>query len=402
MEGKESTMKIRIFDDETRQRTKFLKDINAAGLPPETFDVDVLADQEFGDALDGMRSRQENFRKLGTWEQDGANPLDDVDVLIVDFDLFATRDAMDADQVAYQARCFTTCGIIVLMNRLAHNPFDLTAKDHPASFSDLEIGQKQLGSMVLWGTGHEDFAPWYWPILPRLVRDYEMRVQDVRDAFQKGLTVREMLDFPEETWKWLPRNVLQFLGEDIRLDILLRTSPSGLYPRDRDAFGKNLEDIDTACVSHLLAARISKWLEWLVLPELDILIDAPHLISRFPSLLKGDRSVIGTWNAVTVRHTDIVPGMDTEVLAPFRLKKSYWLSRPVWFWRDVLDCDEIDDVREPWNIEAPPWVFCEDTSSFHPEGESRLYKAETVSSFASRYVKVLNDVDYLPLQRFAL
>ena len=238
--------------------------------------------------------------------------------------------------------------------------------------------------------------------MPKLVKDYEKRVQDVRAALQKGLTVREMLDFPEETWKWLPRNVLQFLGEDDRLDILLRTSPSGLYPRDREALGTNLDDIDTACVSHLLAARISKWLEWLVLPELDILIDAPHLVSRFPSLLKENRSVIGTWDASAIRHTDIVPGMDTEVLAPFRLKKSYWLSRPVWFWRDVLDCDAIDDVREPWNIEAPPWVFCEDTSSFCPEEETRLFKAETVSSFASRYVKKLQGVDYLPPQRFAL
>ena len=396
-------MKIRIFDDEERQRAKFLEDIKAAELSSETFDVGVLADQEFQNALDGMRARQTAFRKSGTWETDGANLLDDVDVLIVDFDLFATdRDAMDADQVAYQARCFTTCGIIVLMNRLAHNPFDLTAKNHPASFSDLEIGQKQLGSRVLWETGQEDFAPWYWPVLPRLVEGYEKRVQDVKDALQKGLMVREMLEFPEETWKWLPRNVLQFLGEDDRLDVFLRTSPFGLYPRDRNALGTELHDIDTACVSHLLAARISKWIEWLVLPELDILIDAPHLISRFPSLLKGDRSVVEEWNAVAVRHTDIVPGMDTDVLEPFRLKKSYWLSRPVWFWRDTLDCEEIDDVREPWNIEAPPWVFCEDTSSFHPEDESHLYKAETVSPFASRYVKMLNDVNYLPLQRFAL
>ncbi len=161
-------MKIRIFDDEKRQRTKFLEDIKAAGLSSETFDVGVLADQEFEYALEGMRERQADFRKLGVWKQDGTNLLDDVDVLIVDFDLFATRDAMDADQVAYQARCFTTCGIIVLMNRLAHNPFDLTAIDQFASFSDLEIGQQQLGSKVLWGTGQENFAPWYWPFLPEV------------------------------------------------------------------------------------------------------------------------------------------------------------------------------------------------------------------------------------------
>lgn len=396
-------MKIRIFDDETRQREKFLRDIESAGLSSETFDVGVLVDREFKDAFDGMRERQTAFRESGAWEQDGRNPLDNVDVLMVDFDLFGTQGVTNADQVAYLARCFTTCGIIVVMNRFSHNPFDLTLKDYPASFSDLEIGQKQLGSRTLWGTGQEKFAPWYWPILPRSVKNFQQRIKDVEASLQDGQMIRSMLEFPEESWQWLPRNMLQFLGKDDRLDEFLRTSPFGLYPKDRDALGTTAKDVDAASVSRLLAARIFKWLEWLVLPEMDILVDAPHLVSRFPSLLKGDRSRIETWNAVAVRYTDEVSGMDTKVLAPFQLKKAYWLSRPAWFWRNVMTCDEIDDVREPWNIEAPPWLFCEDTSSFHPEEECYLFKAETVSPFASRYVKKLTDVvDYLPPQRFAL
>ena len=63
-----------IFDDETRQREKFLKDIEFAGLSSETFDVGVLVDQEFKDAFDGMRERQTAFRESGAWEQDGTNP----------------------------------------------------------------------------------------------------------------------------------------------------------------------------------------------------------------------------------------------------------------------------------------------------------------------------------------
>ena len=329
-------MKIRIFDDETRQREKFLKDIEFAGLSSETFDVGVLVDQEFKDAFDGMRERQTAFRESGAWEQDGTNPLDNVDVLMVDFDLFDTQGVTNADQVAYLARCFTTCGIIVVMNRQAHNPFDLTLKDHPESFSDLEIGQKQLGSRVMWGTGLEEFAPWYWPILPRSVKDFGKRVKDVEEALQQGKTIREMLEFPEESWSWLPRNVLQFLGKDDRLENFLRTSPFGLYPRDRDALETNTEDMSS--MSHLLAARISKWLEWLVLPGMDILVDAPHLVSRFPSLLKGDRSRVETWNAVTVRHTDEVPGMDTEVLAPFQSEEVLLVIS------SILVLEERDDL----------------------------------------------------------
>ena len=60
-----------------------------------------------------------------------------------------------------------------------------------------------------------------------------------------------------------------------------------------------------------------------------------------------------------------------------------------------MTCDEIDDVREPWNIESPPWVFCEDTSTFRPEYECQQFKAETVSPFASRYVQKLTGVRLL-------
>lgn len=394
-------MKIRIFDDEERQRNKFVGEIKSAGLPTDEFDINVLAGNDFEEAFAGMRRRQSDFRANGSWKQDGANPLDDVAVLVVDFDLFETEKVMNADDVVYLARCFTTCGIIVVVNRLAHNPFDLTLKDHPGSFSEVEIGQTQLGSRVLWGTGQEEFAPWYWPVLPKLAEDFRKRIQDVEDALREGKSLREMLEFPEESWKWLPRNVLQFLGKDDLLENFLTTSPYGLYPKDRVAL-ESEQKIDFSSVSRILAARISKWLEYLVLPEQDILMDAPHLISRFPSLLKGDRENVETWNATAVRHTDHVTEMDMIVLEPFRLKKSYWLSRPVWFWRDVMSYEKIDDVREPWNIESSPWVFCEDTSSFHPEEECRAFKAETVSPFASRYLKKLDGVDYLPVQRFAL
>ncbi len=391
-------MKIRILDDEERQRIKFVGEIKSARLPTDEFNINVLEWDDFEEALTGMRRRQSDFRANGSWKQDGANPLDDVAVLVVDFELFGTGKVMNADDVVYLARCFTTCGIVVVMNRLAHNPFDLTLKDHPGSFSEVEIGQMQLGSRVLWGTGQEEFAPWYWPVLPKLAEDFRKRIQDVESALWEGKSLREMLELPEESWKWLPRTVLQFLGENDRLENFLTTSPYGLYPKDRVA----LEKIDFSSVSRILAARISKWLEYLVLPEQDILMDAPHLISRFPSLSKGDRKNVETWNATAVRHTDHVPEIDMSVLEPFRLKKSYWLSRPVWFWRDVMSCEKIDDVREPWNIETPPWVFCEDTSSFRLEEECRVFKAETVSPFASRYVKKLDGVAYSPVQRFAL
>ena len=240
-------------------------------------------------------------------------------------------------------------------------------------------------------------------VLPKLVVDFRTSVADVTGALDQKLSIQQMLGFPGETWEWLPRNVLQFLGrnEDDGLLNFVCTSSRGFKPKDRMLFSESKE-VDHTSVSRMLAARISKWLKWLVLPELDILVDAPHLVSRFPSLLQGDHSRVETWNATSVRHEEKVSNLDTDVLEGCRLKQSHWLSRPVWFWRDVMECEAIPDVRTPWNIESPPWVFCEDTSSFQPEEKCRTFKAETISPFATRYVKKINGVDYLPPQRFAL
>ena len=46
----------------------------------------------------------------------------------------------------------------------------------------------------------------------------------------------------------------------------------------------------------VVLSPIFKWLERVVLPGQEILVDAPHLISRFPSLLTCDTPDINDWN----------------------------------------------------------------------------------------------------------
>jgi hypothetical protein len=391
--------KICIFDDEKLTRQKFKGKIESVGL---SFDVEVFKKGEFEDILEGIEDRQRSFRKTGKWEHDQSNQLDDVDVLIVDYDLFDFHYSLNADKIAYSARCFTTCGPIVLANRVSHNPFDLTLRSQSHSFADLEIGQDQLSSAALWGNDSADFTPWYWPILPRYAETFEKCVRDVKRSLQAGETIRDMLGFPEESWEWLPRNVRQFLGDE-HLEEFLMVNSYGLDPKDQaEVKGQDGRIVDIETYARIAAARISKWLAYSVLPQLDILVDAPHLGARLPSLLQGNRDNIGIWNSTAKRHVAEVPNFDMKVLEPFQLKKSHWLPRPVWFWRDVINCNDIEDVREPWNITAPDWVFCEDTSAFHPEEECRPFKAEVVSPFASRYVRYIEGVNYFPKQRFAL
>ena len=132
----------------------------------------------------------------------------------------------------------------------------------------------------------------------------------------------------------------------------------------------------------------------------DILIDAPHLVSRYPSLLSGDVEDIQTWDRIArpVSHDEL--GL-SEVIKQFRLAKGYWLSRPVWFWDKLRECEEIVEVEEPWKIKRPAWVFCEDASEFNSKGY-REFVADVESPFARRFVGDFKRVAYRPGYRFYL
>ncbi len=149
------------------------------------------------------------------------------------------------------------------------------------------------------------------------------------------------------------------------------------------------------------AARISKWLERLVLPGQDILIDAPHLISRYPSLLGGAAEDIGAWNRAAHLTNYSELGLTTEIIERFRVKKDHWLSRPVWFWDELRECEEIKEVKEPWTVERPDWAFCEDASRFCREGY-REFIADMESPFTRRFASGFKGIDYQPAYRFYL
>lgn len=407
-------LKIRAFDDE-EPFTKFLmSEIEKVGLSKDEFDIDIISEGKFLSAMDGLNQRRENYRQSGIWDKSEPNIFDDISVLLVDFDLFELRAShyYKADIIAYLVRAFSDCGVIARVNRFGHNPFDLTLKGDLSSFADLDLGVKQLSNPTLWGiSASQGFSPWYWPNLVQFARDFETRVADVEAAIKSGKTIKDTLGFLDEneTWQRLPRAIAQFFGSgaiDLTFKQFLVDSQSALEFKD----GKNLElenevTVNWEIFSRLAAARVSKWLEYAVLKEQDILIDAPHLVSRFPSLLK-DNKDIAAWNGLCLRGVNEIPGLDMALIEPFQLKQAHWVSRPVWFWQDLLNCNDIADVREPWSIETPEWVFCEDASAFYKEDECREFKAETISPFAGRYIKDFSEieikVEYFPRERFAL
>jgi hypothetical protein len=392
---------ILIFDDEET----FRGDLRSQLAFLETrYDIKTPGNEEFLEWMEVLAIRQREFRETGTWSGETIL-LDGVAVFVVDYDLFETTPFLTAENVAYLVRCFSRCGLIVSVNQYGHNTFDLTLRGHLESFADLNVGQEHLGNPNLWGEVASGLHPWHWPALPSYLDDFERRVSDVEDSLAENqeddARICKVLGMPPDIFERLPRTIGEFLGRDpAEATFRQFVTESGNGLKYKDAMSSH--DVSRDVLARVGAARISKWLERSILSGQDILVDAPHLVARYPSLMTGDIAVIETWNETTRLDSHEELGLSTDVIEPFRLKKDHWLSRPAWFWNDVRECETIVEVREPWKFEKPNWVFCEDLSLFYDGGDHKEFVADVESPYARRFVKRFADVEYQPVVRFSL
>jgi hypothetical protein len=398
-------MKILIYDEEERFKNKLEEAVRAQSLEDDS-EVRSMSDEEVESLLKQLGERRISLRRRGEWSDEGV-PLDEADIFIVDYDL-AEQDRFDrnltGEDIAHFARCFSECGLIVGVNQFRNVDFDLTLKGHPESFADLNVNEvdqsKQLSNPNLWGKRAGGFHPWHWPALPQYQRNFGKKVRDVRENLD--VPIWQVLGFPIEQFEILPLSIVQFLGgakppDEITFRDFVVESGNGLQAKDAQ-----LKDrIDDDVIARVGAARISKWLERFVLPHQTILMDAPHLVSQYPSLLDGDATDIGTWNATAQRTSYDNLGLNVDLIEQFRFKKEYWLSRPVWFRDGLRKWEDILEVREPWMIDAPDWLFCVDASQFYIE-EYQEFVAETEPPFPYRFVKRFGDVKYSPQSRLLM
>ena len=400
--------KILIYDDEKPQTEAFKKNL-LRGLKKakldEVFAVKILDEDKLQTSIEALQARQEGIRDNSEFS-DETTQFDDTSIFIIDYDLLKSKAGgfFTGENIAYSVRCFSTCKLIVGLNQFGRNSFDLALKGHPESFADLNLGADQLDNPDLWRSTWSElrrtFRPWYWPNLYDSLGAFDKRIKEVRDNLDEPIC--GVLGFDSDMFRLLPRAVIQFIGKgegketaETTFREFVTESGNGLRPKDKDI-------LDEEVLARVGAARISKWLEIFVLPEQDILVDAPHLVSRYPSLIDGDRKKIGTWNktAQLVCHYEL--GLNTESIERFRFKKDYWISRPVWFWDELREHGQIKEITEPRLTVKPNWVFCEDASRFYSRMACREFLADTSSPFIRRFAKGFNNVDYRPRVRFSL
>jgi hypothetical protein len=391
--------KILVLDDENTLGSHHIGQLNKLPGFQKKFAAKAVTPQDFKTILDTLENRRAQARKAEPTAFKDSCLLDDAAILIVDYDLLSLKSTgvMTGENVAYLARCFSRCGFILGINQFGVNPFDLTLKGHPESFADLNIGSEQLDNPGLWAEPWKGFRPWAWPLIPQALDSFERRVVELRKCMDQHILA--CLGIPDVVAKLLPRSATEFItkgstpAETTFQDFVLH-SGNGLLGR--------LDRTSEECNVRIAAARIAKWLERFVLTGQDILVDAPHLAVRYPSLLKGSKSNTSSFDRTASFDKPAELGIHHEKISSALFPKPNWLSRPAWFWPTLSSLSTIDEVRDPWKTKQPELAFCEDISRFKPKAKCHEFVADIPSPFARRHVAKVSNVDYRPEVRFSL
>jgi hypothetical protein len=337
-------------------------------------------------------------RRHADWE---TNDIDRASIVVIDYDLALLKNSgfVTGENFAYLARCYSECGVIVGLNQFHEVDFDLTLKGHLESFADLNINDRWLGESGLWKTGSDGFRPWHWPLLPGAVKRFETRISSLLKPGALDASIADVLELRDVVDR-IPRAAAQFLSQkpnalDVKVRDFVLHSGSALRHKDQLRHDR--------AMARVAAARLAKWLERLVQPGQDILVDAPHLVSRFPSLLR-NKATTADWNRTAAFAPASQLNLEDSNIEKHRFKSKHWLPREAWFWPSLsLENDRIQELKDPWSSKPIRYVFCEDYSRFYPREDAREFVADLPSVFVRRFARKHDpSIKYGPQIRFAL
>lgn len=345
-------------------------------------EVQFAVGEDFRKLLEEINRRRTAWRRNEPGDIYAAgHAADEANVIVVDYDLFGYLDQIDTtgSRLAYLLRCFTRCGFIVVLNAHGTNVFDLSLGSPTADFADIHIGSSQIGNPGLWKTPFDGYRPWYWPIVPHAQRNFEQCVQDVKDNWETPILEFLKLDC---VLHWWPRRARAFLTgrkqmEEMTFQDFIESTGGGIAAKD------TLVPEQRARVA---AARIGALLNLILLPEQSVLVDAPHLVSRFPSVLRSESHSRERWNQLCNPVADEIDDLLAEGLKAHRYPQTHWLWRPAWYWPQVNQDEAIEEVHDPWAYREPDWVFCEDISQFIPLCCARDFRALLSPPFIPRFL----------------
>ena len=290
---------------------------------------------------------------------------------------------------------------MVALNQFYRQPtFDLTLRPQLDFFADINIAAEDLKNAGLWNNSSwKGYRPWSWPVITDLIKLLEKRIQDVAKADPQKRIV-EFFELPTSVIERLPTAALELLGSQgskadaATLSDILRSPFLGLRGREAtDRISQPAQD------ARIIAARLSAWLNFILAPQ-DVLVDAPHLAERCPSVI-GANLTGAALGKTCVLGSDRIIFRDAA-LAKTRFKKYFWFDRPVWFWTEIERLRLTKEIRDPWHSVNDRFVFCEDISAFKGRSASKIFQSDLVSPYRSRFVSRVANIDYQPAHRLAL
>ena len=394
-------LKVVLCDDEAQKSAEWKQELEELPGMESRFEVLVVEADEFNRDMTTLAKRRAALRSK-TQAPSTQTIFDQAAILIVDYDLYEynPKHLFSGDSVAYLARSFSTCGFIVGVNQdRISNPFDATLIAHTMLPTDLSIGDQHVADPGLGCSNPAEwnpFRPWSWPYLPERVESLCAKTEELEGRLRAPL--QEILQLEESAIMAMPGKIVGPLDVPTEKHLPAVTVYDWVHKSQMGLrSGDVLGDADHQ-VARVAAARLAKWLEFVLLPGQDFLVDAPHLVERRPGLLRGDTADPAVWQAAVQVGKEGEKGLDGNRIAGYRYGGG-WLSRPVWRWRAIASDPGLDEAAE---VPRPdePLVFAEDQSRFiNPEKATR-FRSDVDSPFKSRWLGVPDrDVTYLPAAR---
>lgn len=330
-----------------------------------------------------------NLRRAAWRDPGGAKAMlephmaDTRDIIVVDYDLFKYSASGDTtgNRLAYLLRSFTGCGFIIILNEFGSNSFDLNlgTPSGPDHFADLHIGSEQIGNPGLWNAASHGYRPWSWPVVPIAAKQFEQCVGDVQENLDtpilEFLGMRNLIH-------WLPERAWEFLSgkqeiEEVTFKAFVESANGGISIKDK---------LIPEQLARVAAARVGALLNSIILPEQNLLVDAPHLVARFPSLIRGGPEDLATWNRLCNPVDEGIEDLLSDNLKRHKFAQPHWLWRPAWYWPHINRDEDIEEVREPWMTMEVDWVFCENISRFVPAEFTQDFRASVSPPFVKRFL----------------
>ena len=287
--------KILIVDDDLERATQWCEELKSHTYGSSST---VLNNNEVLELLQIVEERRKAVRtKNDIYNIDCV--LDDFDILIVDYDLqdlSQTGHWATGIQIATLARALSKVKTIVLVNQFGTNSFDLRMTQTQNSPADFDVGSAQLTNPSLWDTAsNPSCVPWTWHT------DLVLRPSQF-----------------SETCEWISQNFNQPVLQSIGFANTIEGDNEGTFIAESDwpsglngphcTFKQLVENSDflplkdrldiaslPECSTRIAAAIVLGWIDRMVVPSQEILIDVPHLISYYPWLLK-DNTSLDNWH----------------------------------------------------------------------------------------------------------